>query len=166
MNIGKEIALEAKKYALCDPWYKRMLKITQFKDLADMYFRGDDWSMKNDFPRLNTLRKYKGGVLPYQMYVDFRGVVNNISKGAFFGNTEATIEISDYEVSKLIIRHNSTVKLIAKGNAIVCINALDNAKIDIQCLENAQVTVYNYSKNANITAGVGIVNVKPSKFKE
>ena len=62
MNIGKEIAIEAKKYGLCAEWYRKMLAVTTYKQLAEMYFDGDDWSMEKDFPSLSILRKHKEAI--------------------------------------------------------------------------------------------------------
>ena len=163
MNIGKEIALEAKKYELCQPWSKRMLKITQFKDLVDMYFKGDDWSMKNDFPRIDTLRKYKGAILPYHLYVDDNGHHKNLSLGAFFGTSKASLSFNDYDVSKLIVRHNSKLTIVASGRAIVNISLLDGAEVQIDCIDDAKVLVFDYGKNTRIICK-GQVKIIESNF--
>lgn len=165
MKIGKEIALQAKKYELCQPWFKEMMRVTQYQELARMYFKGDDWSMKNDFPSVALLRQHKGAIAPYGLLVDFVGeCTDKAERIAFFGNSDASLEISDYSVCKITVRHNSILRLKVKGNAIVYVNALDFAKLDIEASASARVVVYNYSKKTSISHS-NCVDVKPSKFE-
>ena len=61
MNIGKEIALDAKKYGLCAEWYRKMLSVTTYKQLAEMYFDADyrDWETDRKSTRLNSSHSAK-----------------------------------------------------------------------------------------------------------
>ena len=164
MNVGKEIALEAKKYGLCAEWYKKMLAVTTYKQLAEMYFDGDDWSMEKDFPSLSILRKHKGSILPYGLVVDSTEKFENNFRIAFFGNSESEISYSDYAVGNVIVRHQSKVKIKASGNAKVFVNLIDEARVEIEATENAEVIVYNYGQQTNYS-NKGNVIVKRTSWE-
>lgn len=147
MNIGKEIALEAKKFGLCAEWYRKMLSVTTYKQLADMYFDGDDWSMEKDFPGLELLRKNKGALFQEGMIVDSKEKFENNFRIAFFGNCDSEITYNNYSVGNVIVRHQSKVKIIAKENSKVFVNVMDNAEICVIATQNAEVIIYNYGQN-------------------
>lgn len=165
MNIGKEIAIEAKKYGLCAEWYRKMLAVTTYKQLAEMYFDGDDWSMEKDFPSLSILRQHKGAVLPYGLVVDSTEKFENNFRIAFFGNSESEISYSDYAVGNVIVRHQSKVKIKAYGNAKVFVNLIDEARVEIETSENAKVIIYNYGPRTNYR-NQGNVQVKKSSWEK
>ena len=164
MNIGKEFALEAKKYGLCAEWYRKMLAVTTYKQLAEMYFDGDDWSMEKDFPSLSLLRKHKGAFLPYGLVVDSTEKFQNNFRIAFFGNSESEISYSDYAVGNVIVRHQSKVKIKASGNAKVFVNLIDEARVEIEATENAEVIIYNYGPQTNYS-NKGNVIVKRTSWE-
>ncbi len=164
MKIGKEIALEAKKKNICGEWSSEMLKQNDIKPLCDMYFKGDDWAMKNDFPGVETIRRFKGNSDQHGLYVDFRGEIENKEKTALFGNSDAELQYSGYFAGKLIIRHNSIAQVRATGNAVLYVNLLDNAIIDVSAEEKAKVVIYQYGKESQFTI-TGNVDVKEKKWK-
>ena len=164
MNIGKEIALEAKKYGLCAEWYKKMLAVTTYKQLAEMYFDGDDWSMEKDFPSLSILRKHKGAILHYGLVVDSTEKFENNFRIVFFGNSETEISYSDYAVGNVIVRHQSKVKIKASGSSKVFVNLIDEARVEIEATENAEVIVYNYGQQTNYS-NKGNVIVKRTSWE-
>ena len=164
MNIGKEIAIDAKKYGLCAEWYKKMLAVTTYKQLADMYFDGDDWSMEKDFPSLSILRQHKGAILPYGLVVDSTEKFENNFRIAFFGNSESEISYTDYAVGNVIVRHQSKVKIKASGSSKVFVNLIDEARVEIEATENAEVIVYNYGQQTNYS-NKGNVIVKRTSWE-
>ena len=164
MNIGKEIAIDAKKYGLCAEWYKKMLAVTTYKQLADMYFDGDDWSMEKDFPSLSILRQHKGSILHYGLVVDSTEKFENNFRIAFFGNSESEISYSDYAVGNVIVRHQSKVKIKASGSSKVFVNLIDEARVEIETSENASVIIYNYGPRTNYH-NQGNVTVKKSSWE-
>ena len=164
MYIGKEIALEAKKFGLCAEWYKSMLAVTTYQQLAQMYFDGDDWSMEKDFPSIELLRKHKGALFQEGMIVDSKEKFENNFRIAFFGNCDSEITYSDYSVGNIIVRHQSKVKISAFGSSKVFINLLDEAEIEVEAIEKSEVIIYQYSDKAKINSS-GNVTVKKSSWE-
>ena len=166
MKVGKEIGLLAKKQGLCRPWFAEMLKINDVKLLCDMYFRGSDWAMENDFPPVDVLRKFKGNTDKHGLFTDFKGSAGllNIGKpqyAAFFGDSDADLICEEFSVSEIFVRHNSKLKLTVKEKAIAFVNVLDNAELEIICEGTA--TVYHYGENVKIKIS-GLVNLLKKEF--
>ena len=159
MNVGKEIALEAKKKNICKEWFSEMTKQSDIKKLCEMYFKGDDWSMKNDFPSLDILRKFKGNSDQFGLHTDFNGLLKDKKNTALFGESEVTIDYSGYFAGTLIIRHDSKAKIQISENAYLVINLLDNAFVEIEATDHAKVHVFQYGKNSNfkITGNVEVI---------
>ncbi|ASK29722.1 hypothetical protein CEY12_06210 [Chryseobacterium sp. T16E-39] len=159
-----EILKQAIEKNLCKPWQEKMISDSSVKNLCEMYFMGDDWSMENDFPSLNVLREFKGQSEVYGLFTDYTGMPNNLPKAAFFGNSNVQMTYTDFNVSQLILRHNTKAKVRVVDNAFVIINLLDNAELDIESFDNSRVEVFCYG-NQNIKS-IGDVRIHKSSFKK
>lgn len=167
MKIGKEIALELRKakIEICDEYYHTMMSFSNYGQLAGMYFRGSDWSMENDFPRIELLRKHKGGLLSVGMVTDVSENYSNQRYLAVFGESKVTLKYNAFSVGDVIIRHNSKAVVEASGNTFLIINILDNADVEINCTDDAKVSVYDYGKNTKIKTS-GNVKIVLSKWQK
>lgn len=165
MKIGKEIALLAKKKNLCEPWFIDMIKQEEFEPLCEMFFKGDDWAMKNDFPDLHTLRKFNDRIQPFGLYTDFKGAVQNKEKAAVFGRSDCTFIYDDFFAGILIVRHSSITRVLVNGNAFLLINLLDDAFLQVDALENSQVVVYKYGENCTCKV-TGNVQIKEGSWQK
>lgn len=163
MEIGKELAIAAKKQKLCKPYLADMTKATDIKPLCEMYFKGDDWAMEKDFPALEVLRKFKGESDAYGLHTDFKGDLENQNQTALFGKSDAKLNYTDFFVGTLILRHDSKVKITASGHAFLVVNILDNAFVEIETTDNAKVSVFQYGTNSNFRI-TGNVEIKEGKF--
>lgn len=164
----KEIYKNAKQVGLSASCKERMSSDLSVKNLCEMYFDGDDWSMEHDFPKLEILREFKGKSEVYGLFTDFVGMPNIQSKMAFFGRSDVKLNYIGFAkkqyVSQLILRHQTKAKINASDNAIVIINLLDEAELEIECIENARVEVFSYG-NANIKC-TGDVRIHKSRFEK
>lgn len=168
MRIGKEIALQLRKakIEICNEFYQNMMSFSNYAQLATMYFRGSDWSMENDFPNINILRKHKGGLLPCGMLTDVSGTYSNQRYLGVFGDSDVNLNYDQYSVAQIIIRHNTKAKIVVKDESKIQINLLDKADVHIDCEDEAQVNVYQYSNDATVTFYGGKVKVIKSEFKK
>ncbi|WP_426473449.1 hypothetical protein [Chryseobacterium balustinum] len=154
----------AKKHDLCKPWQEKMKNDSSLENLCKMYFAGDDWSMENDFPNLETLRAFKGKSDVFGIHTDFIGSNVNEFEAAYFGDSDVRLMYDGFSVGKLILRHNTKAKIQTKDNAVLFINLLDNAEVEIECLDKALVNVFCYG-NQNLKS-IGNVKVQSSTFKK
>ncbi|WP_284461638.1 hypothetical protein [Chryseobacterium sp.] len=162
MNL-QEIYIQAKQVGLSWNCDERMTSDLSIKNLCEMYFDGDDWSMKNDFPKLEILRDFKGKSEVYGIFTDYVGMPNNLSKSAFFGNSDIRMIYNCYSVSQLVLRHQSKAKITVADNAILIINILDTVEVDIECIENARVEVFQYGGKIESS---GDVRIHKSSFEK
>lgn len=165
MKIGKEIALSAKKKGICKEWFSSMLKQGGIRPLCEMYFKGDDWAMENDFPSLETLRKFKGNSNQYGLHTDFVGDLENERQTALFGDSGAKLNYNGFFAGVLIVRHNSKAEITASGNAFLVINLLDSAFVEIEATDSSKVIVYQYGNKSNFRI-TGNVEIKEGKWEK
>ena len=165
MKVGKEIALEAKKKGICAKWFSDMLKQNDVKPLCEMYFRGDDWAMENDFPDLSILRKFRGNIDQYGMHTDFEGELSDQHNTALFGKSVARLNYGGFFAGTLIIRHDSKAEINISGNAFLVINLLDNAFVQVECTDEAKVIIYQYGTDSNFRI-TGNVDVREAKWEK
>ena len=164
MNIGKEFAIAAKGYNICENRYKELLLMSTYKQLSQIYFDEDSWSMEKDFPSISLLRQHKGAFLPYGLVVDSTEKFVNNFRIAFFGNSESEISYSDYAVGNVIVRHQSKIKVVASGNSKVFINLLDAAEVEVIATDETEVIIYNYGPQTNYY-NQGNVTVKKTSWE-
>lgn len=162
MNL-QEIYTEAKRNGLSRECDVRMSSDLSIKNLCSMYFDGDDWSMENDFPKIDILRKFRGKSEVYGIFTDYKGMPNNLAKAAFFGDSNIQMIYNGFSVSQLVLRHNTKAKITATENSIVIINILDNAEVEITSLENARVEVFQYGGKVK---SAGDVRITKTSFKK
>lgn len=162
MNL-QEVYKQAIENNLCREWQGKMRADLSLKNLCNMYFDGDDWSMEKDFPNLETLRQFKGKSEVYGIFTDYLGMPNNLPRAAFFGNSDVKIIYNGFSVSQVVLRHETKAKITAAENSIIIINILDNAEVDIECIENAKVSVFQYGGTFHSS---GEVKIYKSSFKK
>ncbi len=165
-NIFQEIAASAKKAKICPDFYKKMMETKDVKELADMYFDHDDWSGEYDFPSIESLKKFKSEADKNFIFLNAKNrKIENKPRAAFLGESTAKVICSDFEVSKIIVRHQSKVEIIANKYAKVFINLIDDAHVTVLAEDNAQVIIYRYSENSNFTI-TGNVKVVASQWQK
>lgn len=162
MNL-QEIYIQAIESNICREWQEKMKGDLSLKNLCTMYFDGDDWSMSNDFPKVEVLRQFKGQSEVHGLFTDYVGMPNNLSKAAFFGNSDIKMIYNGFSVSQLVLRHDTKASITVAENAILIINILDNAEVDINCIENARVEVFQYGGTIKST---GDVRITKTSFKK
>lgn len=164
----QEIYKQATENNICKEWKEKMKADLSFKNLCEMYFNGDDWSMEKDFPNVETLRNFKGKSEVHGLFTDYDGMPNILSKMAFFGDSDVKLNYEGFAkkqyVSLLILRHNAKAKITASDHAKVIINLLDNSEVEIEAIDNSTVQVFSYG-NSNIKY-TGDVRITKSSFKK
>ncbi|WP_139348546.1 hypothetical protein [Chryseobacterium sp. JV274] len=163
MNVN-EIYKQAKKFGMSQSCKDKMRSDMSVRNLCEMFFNEDNWSMEYDFPDIKTLRAFKGQSEQFGIFTDSNEKIENFQNAAFFGVSTPVVMCDTFSVGKLIIRHDTKAKIIAKDHAIVIVNLLDKAELEIECYDNASVTVFCYD-NHNVKS-TGNVKVQTSTFKK
>lgn len=145
MRIAKELAKEAKRKGICEEWYVNLKNTEDVAGLAAMYLNGIDFCLSNDYPSNDYLRKhFKGKMEPYGIHLDEDIQVKNERKVVTLGTCTGIVEISEYNVSEVFIKHNTDLVLLVRDNAFVMVDMFDNSRLKVIAGGNSKVCVNLY----------------------
>lgn len=145
--LTKELAKQAKANGICTPWHKELLKLqdADVGALAEMYLKGIDFCLSNDYPGNDFLREhFKGKMERYGIFLDDNINIKDKPKCVCLGTTCGRIEASGFNVCEIFIKHESGVNVIAKDNAFVMIDIFDNANVSVYASDRAKVCINRY----------------------
>ena len=116
-------------------------------DLIGMYIQGIDWCLKNKYPTIADM-------LPYDVLCSENGVFNNkqidlLLTGDTYvaNNCIGSVEINDYNVSRIYTSLDTKLSVSVKDNAYLIIDCYDNSNIQLSIGENAQCYVWQYGNS-------------------
>ena len=71
MKIGKELAKQAKTIGICEEWYSQLITTNDVEKLAEMYLKGIDFCLSNEYPSIDFMRKnFKGKIEIFGIHID------------------------------------------------------------------------------------------------
>lgn len=145
MKIGKELAIAAKKKGICKEWFNSM-KVLEDKDaLIEMYVKGIDFCLANDFPSNDYIRtNFTGKMEAYGVHLDESLNTANDRRVVALGRCLGRIEVNGFSVSEIFVKHESDLLIVAKGNSFVMIDMFDNSKLHVIASADAKVCVNHY----------------------
>lgn len=162
MKINKELASIAKKLDICKPSYEMLNKAESKDAMMQMFVKGIDFCLANDFPSVEYLEKHGEGITEkYGVHVNKTVECINSPFTVLLGESKAVISNNEYSFSQLFIKHQSSVDIeltdnsftvidvfddsvligTASGNSRVLINKYGNPSINVQQKDNAQVQI-------------------------
>ena len=152
MNIGKTLATEANKKGICKEREDNLSTLQNNKRaMLNMYVKGLDFCLSNDFPDNSYIRdNFKGVMEDYGVFLDDNTRITNYDRCVALGKTLARVEASKYHVTEVYVKHNSVVNLYAKDNAFVRVDIFDNATVNIHANDEAKVQVNRYGGKVQI----------------
>jgi hypothetical protein len=162
-KIALELAKQAKIKGICQEWYKDLKSVKDIGKLIEMYLKGIDFCLSNEFPSNEFIREnFEGKMEDYGIYLDKQISATNERKIVALGSCIGRIEVNEYAVSELFIKHNSDLILSATGNSFVMVDIFDNAKLKVFALDDAKVCINRYGGTVEITSvseGKSVVKV-------
>ncbi len=142
-DISNLLLKKAVELNLCQPWQDAWQD--EFPALMDMYKRGIDFCIENDYPSLDILRKhFKGKTEAYNIFIDADGEVN-IHSGTVVvtGDSKLKINVADYGVMSLYVRHASEVNVCSGDHSVISVESYDQSALNVK---NAyRINVYQYN---------------------
>ncbi|OUO42963.1 hypothetical protein [Muribaculum sp. An287] len=159
MELVHQIKQDGIAKGLCRLWQMKLKPGLGVDSLAELYIRGIDFCIKNDYPTLDFLRtNFKGKCEDYGVYVDDEVVEKNRKDVVLNGDCKAMLEYDGFAVSNIYIRHNSKASVNVGDHAIVTIDIFDNSYLAIAVAgKYAKVLVNVYGKAAvEIAGGINI----------
>ena len=58
MKLSKELARQAKAKGICAPWHAQLLTLQDKEAMVDMYLKGIDFCLANDYPKNDFIRTH------------------------------------------------------------------------------------------------------------
>lgn len=142
----QELATAAKGKGICAEWYDQLLKTKTVEQLAEMYLKGIDFCLANDYPSNAFLKKhFRGQTEQFGIYLDSQFDVKNRKKIVALGQCIGRVEVNEYSVAEVFLKHYSRITVIASDHAFVMIDLFDNAKLNVIASGGAKVCINRYS---------------------
>lgn len=147
---------------LCQQYQGLLERCGDTEKMVQLFFRGIDFCIKNDYPTLDFMRKhFKGKSEPYGGFIDddVQGLKNE-KNVVLNGNCRAMLEYDGYSVSNLFVRHNSQGSVNVSGFAVLDIDAFDNSNLVVAVVGNTarvRVTLYGNAQVQCIGSGIKVI---------
>lgn len=104
MELVHQIKQDGIAKGLCRLWQMKLKPGLGVDSLAELYIRGIDFCIKNDYPTLDFLRtNFKGKCEDYGVYVDDEVVEKNRKDVVLNGGCKAMLEYDGFAVSNIYI---------------------------------------------------------------
>lgn len=140
------LAEQAKIVGGCQNGLSQLNKAKTEQDLVNCYFSNIDFCLAKNFPGNEYLKRSGNTLISEMVFVDCQRMFKNPEKLVLLGKCDCNVELTDYSVSRIYVKHDSKLIIKASGNAFVVVDALDNSNVQVERTENARVTVNTYSK--------------------
>jgi hypothetical protein len=145
MNISKELAKQAKQLGICKEWHNELKKLSDKREMAEMYIKGIDFCLSNDYPNNKYICANFGEIMhDFGIFVDDTIELKNPERCIALGNTTGNIEIDSYSVCEVFVKHYAELTIKAKDNAFVVIDMFDNSVVNIAAENRARICINKY----------------------
>lgn len=167
MKLGKELALEAQRNGICSEWFDAMKNLTDKKALLEMYVKGIDFCLSNNYPSNDYIREhFKGEMEPFGVHLDEALLLQNPRTVVALGKCSGSIKVDEFTVSEVFIKHQSDLTIKAKGNSFVMVDIFDDAKVYVLAADESKVCINRYGGDVSYdTRDNGIVKIKEKNKK-
>lgn len=159
METIVQLKVDGVNKGLCEDWQNKLTKASGIKRLSELFIRGIDFCISEDFPTLEFLRNnFKGKCEKHGIFIDHEiKYEQNIPQMALNGSCNAKLLYDQYNVSLLYVRHESKAKIVVKDHAVLTIDIFDNSEIEVESLSHSCKAFVNVYGNAKVTiTGTGI----------
>lgn len=125
--------------------------------LSQLFFKYVDFCVGRDTPSLEQLRKFKGKVEEYGIFVDDEVKTDDLENAVLNGDCKGFLKYTGYSVSRLFVRHTSQAAVNVEDFANVTIDVFDNTHLYLAVAgTNAKVFVNVYGDAQVECNGSGI----------
>lgn len=166
MEIIQQLKKDGITKGLCRMWQWKLKPGLNVDNLVQLYVKGIDFCISEDFPTLEFMREnFKGKCEEFGIFIDDE--VSDLVDSpdvVLNGHCKAMLRYSGYTVARVFARHNSEAAVNVENNAIVTIDAFDDTNLVIATAgSDTQVFVNLYGNAQAHCIGHGIVLKKHNK---
>lgn len=150
-DVTKKLVKQAVKNGICNQWLSELKQLDNKRELVEMYLRGIDFCLRNNYPSNEFIKENFGDICPQMgIFVDRMINVENIRKCVCLGSTFGNYIISEYTVAEIFAKHNSEITIVAKDSSFLMVNVFENAIVNIHAQDRAKVCVNCFGGVVNI----------------
>lgn len=145
MNLSKELAARARKNGICQEWHDKLLSLNDKDAMCEMYLRGIDFCISNNYPGNDFIRShFKGVIEKHGVFLDDAVKVENKPKCVCLGTCSGRFDADGFNTCEVFVKDDSEIAIVAKENSFVMVDIFDNATVMIHAHDRAKVCVNRY----------------------
>ena len=150
-GLSRTLAKEAKKKGICKEWLAALRSLNDREAMVDMYLRGIDFCLRNDYPTNNFIKAHFADIAPRMgVFVDSEISVENRPKCVCLGATFGVVKTNNFNVTEIFAKHHAELNVVAADNAFVMIDVFDNSVVNIHAHDRAKVCVNKYGDGGRV----------------
>lgn len=150
-GLSRTLAKEAKKKGICKEWLAALRSLNDREAMVDMYLRGIDFCLRNDYPTNNFIKAHFADIAPRMgVFVDSEISVENSPKCVCLGATFGVVKTNNFNVTEIFAKHHTELNVVAADNAFVMIDVFDNSVVNIHAHDRAKVCVNKYGDGGRV----------------
>lgn len=166
MELIEQLKQDGIAKGLCQPWQNKLRDGVSMKRLVDLYVRGIDFCIKNDYPTLDFIREnFKGKCEPYGVFVDKQNLnLRELPNVVLLGGCKGTLSYGGYSVCRAFIRHQSEATIKVTGYACITIDVYEDSYLNLETIgasSKAWVNVYGNARISHTGKGVKVRYINP-----
>lgn len=148
-TLKRELKSEGVRQGLCSEWQTMMDDATDKRTLVQMYMRGIDFCIINDYPPVATMEKhFKGMSREFGLFINEAVTADNLPQAALMGACDARLQFDNYAVSMIYVLHRSLAQIAATDHSIVSVDCFGDSEVIIEASGGSRVSVYCYGRAA------------------
>lgn len=162
MNVSEDLRRKAISLGLCHKWQRSWATSTNKDELVEMYKRGLDFCIENNYPTNEYMLKHFDGIMQrHGVFVSNFIDLKNAKEVVLNGECSGYLLYDMYSVGNVYVRHESKIDIVAKENSKVFVTCYDSSRLTLRTEGRGSIIVYNYG-SADISAS-GNVEIKDKK---
>lgn len=145
-TLRKRLASQARRAGICKEWRRKILNASSRQYLLQLFIRGVDFAIKNDFPDNELAAEFDDIAPAYGVFINREGKWRVVEKNRIIAR-DATIcpaIFKGFAVAKVYALHGSTIEITASERAIVSVTVREGAKVSVTASDCARVQIFNY----------------------
>lgn len=162
MKLVQQLKKDGIDKGLCRLWQMKLRQDIDYKSLIELYIRGIDFCIMNDYPTVDFIREhFKGKCEEFGVFIDDDVEQKNAPNIVLNGNCRAFLEYDGYSVANIYARHNTRGSVNVSDNSIVTIDIFDDSELNVATAGDDAKVFVNVYGNANVEclgSGIKVIN--------
>lgn len=144
-ELQKQLIAMGRQFNACEEGINELSKAFTKEEIAQCFVEYIDFCLAKNYPNNAFLkRNFEKELEDIGIYIDRSISLKNGRRIVFLGECFGNVDLDDYAVSMIRVKHVSKINIKARGHARIMVDALDHADVIIDASECASVIVNLY----------------------